>query len=254
MGRTIVFIHGAWMTAQSWETFRRPFEDAGYMVLTPTWPGMEGRSAEELRDDPPEGFGALSVGEIVDHLEDYVEALSEKPVILGHSFGGLFTQMLLDRGMGRAGVVLTPVPIAGLLPGLTTLRFALPGLLRGWSRPYLMDFDLFCERFANGAPPEQQDEAYERFCVPVPSRILYQVGLGLGTGIRPDRRRQPLLVVGGGRDRAVSPGRAHAAYARQSHSRAPTDYLWFPEASHFLIAEPGFEAIAEAAIDWLARL
>lgn len=254
--RTIVFIHGAWMTSESWETFRRPFEDAGYMVLTPTWPGLDTAPAEELRIHPAKGFGSLSVGRIVDHLEAYVGALAEKPVILGHSFGGLFTQLLLDRGLGRAGVAINPVPIGGLVPGPATLSFALPAIARpaGWSRPYLFSYETFGEKFANGAPPELQAEAWDRFVVPTPGRIIHQAALWLGTWVDPRRRFQPLLITSGGRDRAVSPYLSHAAYEKQSRSKARTDHVLFPEASHFLIAEPGWEDVAKTALEWIERL
>ncbi len=255
-GKTIVFIHGAWMTAQSWETFRRPFEDAGYMVLTPTWPGLDTALAFELRQRPPKGFGSLSVGRIVDHLEAYIEGLSEKPIILGHSFGGLFTQLLLDRGLGRAGIAINPVPIAGLVPGPVSLSFALPAIARlgGWSRPYMFSFDRFCSRFANEAPEELQHEAFDRYAVPAPGMIIHQAALGLGTGVSPKRRFQPLLITSGGRDRAVSPYLSHAAYLKQRTSKARTDHRLFPEASHFLIAEPGWEEVAQTSLDWIGSL
>jgi pimeloyl-ACP methyl ester carboxylesterase len=255
-GRTIVFIHGAWMTAQSWETFRQPFEAAGYMVLTPTWPGLDTAPAEDLRDQPPPGFGSLSVGRIVDHLEDYIEALSDKPIILGHSFGGLFTQLLLDRGLGRAGIAINPVQIAGVVPGPVSLSFALPAIARvaGWSRPYLFSYDVFCRQFANGAPPDQQRDAWERYVVPAPGRIIHQAALWLGTGVKPKRRFQPLLITSGGRDRAVSPYLSHAAYVKQSQCKARTDHRLFPQASHYLIAEPGWEEVADTALAWIRGL
>ena len=97
-GRSLGLIHGAWVTAQSWDTFRQPFEAAGYTVHTPTWPMLEGRSARELNESPPSGFGALTTGSIVDRLQAFITTLPDAPLIVGHSFGGLFTQMLLDRG------------------------------------------------------------------------------------------------------------------------------------------------------------
>lgn len=255
-GKTIVFLHGAWMTAASWETFRRPFEAEGYTVLTPTWPGLGCAPAEHLRRAPPAGFGRLSIGRIVDHLQGYIETLPEKPLILGHSFGGLFTQLLLDRGVGRAGVAIDPVPIGGLVPGPVTLAFALPAIARinGWNRPYLFSFETFCRQFANAAPPDLQRDAYDRFAVPTPGRIIHQAAFWLGTWVDPRRRTQPLLITSGGEDRAVSPYLSHAAYRRQKASPARTDHRLFPKASHFLIAEPGWDEVAGTALEWLEEL
>lgn len=107
-GKTVVLIHGLWVTAASWNTFRQPWEAAGYTVHTPTWSVLVGRSAAELNADPPAGLGSLSVGRIVDDLQVFIEALAPSPdgppLLVGHSFGGLFVQMLLDRGVGRAGI------------------------------------------------------------------------------------------------------------------------------------------------------
>ena len=107
-GRPLVLVHGAWVTAESWDTFRQPFDAAGYTVHTPTWPMLGGRSAGQLNENPPPGFGALTTGAIVDHLQAFIATLPEAPLLVGHSFGGLFTQMLLDR-LTRFGELLLPI-------------------------------------------------------------------------------------------------------------------------------------------------
>lgn len=150
-----MLIHGAWVTAQSLDTFRQPFEAAGYMVHTPTWPMLEGRSARELNESPPPGLGKLTTGAIVDHLQAFIATLPDAPLLVGHSFGGLFTQMLLDRGVGRAGVAINPVPIGGIVPRPTSLTAVLPAVARwnGWNRSYAMSRQVWSDRFANTAPP-----------------------------------------------------------------------------------------------------
>ena len=255
-GKTVVFVHGAWVTADSWAPFKARFEAAGYTVHTPTWPHLEGRTAAELNAHPPEGFGGLTVGAILDHLQAFIETLPEPPLLVGHSFGGMFVQKLLDRGLGHAGVALNPVLIGGIVPGLTTLGAALPILLRpgGWTRPYAFSPARYARRYANGAPPAQQASSYGDYIIPAPGRIFYQAASWIGTGIDPRRRTQPLLISAGDADRLVTPYLSRAAYEIQRRSKARTDYVMFPGRSHLLIAEPGWDEVADYALAWAAGL
>jgi pimeloyl-ACP methyl ester carboxylesterase len=259
--KTIVLIHGAWVTGPSWDTFRKPFENAGYEVLVPTWPshiGADGEplSAGAINKTPPKTLGALKIQTIVDHLYNYIDALPEKPIIVGHSFGGLYTQLLLDRGAGVAGVAINPAPIGGIVPGLTALIGIGPAVLRlnGWNRPYTMSRHIWRTRFAGTAPVELADAAYDSFVIPTSGRILHQAALWLGTRITPERRTQPLLITGSDKDLLISPYLSRSAFNIQKRSPARTDYVEFKGLSHFLIAEPGYEGVAKAVLDWLKTL
>ena len=256
MDRAIVLVHGAWVTPDFWEPFRRPFEAAGYTVHAPAWPLIGGSSALEINSDPPPGFGSLTVGRIADSYERFIRALDRPPILIGHSFGGLIVQLLLDRGLGAAGVALNPAPIRGALPGPGALRAIAPIVFRrnGWNRPYAFTRDRFGRLFANAAPADLVDQAFDSFVVPAPGRIFHQAALGLGTAVSPARRRQPLLISGGGSDRLISPRLSRAAYLIQRRSPAPTDYVCFPGRSHFLTNEPGWEEVADSALDWIRRL
>lgn len=256
MTKTIVLVHGAWVTPASWDTFRQPFEAAGYTVHAPAWPFVEGRSAAELNVEPPAGLGSLTVGKIADKYQAFVATLPEAPILVGHSFGGLLVQMLLDRGVGAAGVALNPAPIGGIAPGPSALRAIAPILLRptAWRKPYRFTRRRFAQLFANGASEAAAGRAYDRFVIPAPGMIFHQAAFWLGTRVRPDRRRQPLLITGGDEDRLVSPYLSRAAYRRQLRSPAFTDYVEFPGRSHFLIAEPGWETVAASALSWIENL
>ena len=251
----VVFVHGLWVTAASWSPFAEPWRAAGYEVHTPEWPVIEGLSVAELRDAPPAALGSLSIETVVDRMAAYIQGLDRPPLLVGHSFGGLFIQLLLDRGLGRAGVALNPAPIAGVVPGWLTLSAAAPAILRpqGWRRPYALSRELWAERYANAAPPALQAETWEQYVVPTSGRIIHQAALWRGTGVDPRRRRQPLLITAGDRDRLVTPYLSRAAFNIQSRSPAPTDFLDFPGRSHLLIAEPGWEEVARACIAWDAR-
>ena len=254
--KTIVFFHGAWVTPASWGAFVEPFRAAGYTVHTPAWPGLGDRSAAEINADLPPDWGSLTVGRIADHFQAFIEALPEAPILVGHSFGGLIVQMLLDRGVGVAGVALNPVLIGGIVPGPTTLGFALPILLRwnGWNRPWSHSRESWADRLANGAPPEQQRESYDTYVIPAPGRIFYQAAFWAGTFIKPKRRTAPLLITGGGADRLVTPYLSHEAWQIQRGSKAQTRYKFFEGRSHLLCAEPGWEEVAEVCLTWIGRL
>ncbi|MEP7240895.1 MAG: alpha/beta hydrolase [Devosia sp.] len=250
---TVVFIHGAWMAPASWDRFKSAFTAAGYRALTPAWPYMD-RPVAELRASPDPRFGRLSVGEITDHYEDLIRSLPEKPLLVGHSFGGLIVQMLLDRGIGAAGVALDPGPIAGVVPDPTSLGAALPVVLRwnGWSTPFMLSRQSFAARFANTVPPVELAPYYDAFVVPAPGRIFYQAALMSGTRVDPARRKAPLLITSGTEDRTVAPPLARQAYGIQKRSPARTDFLSFPGRSHFLCVEAGWEEVAGKSIEWAA--
>lgn len=247
-----MFIPGAWMTPGCWDDFRKPFEAAGYTVHTPSWPTLDSDSPAKLRDEPPEALGSLSVGQIVSHMASVIADLPEPPLIVGHSFGGLFTQLLLSRNLGAAGITLDPAPIAGVIPGPISLSAAAPVLFRwnGWNRPFLISRTAFARTFANTIPPEAQQEAYDRLVVPTSGRIFFQAAAGIGTAARPKHRSKPLLITVGEKDRTVSPYVARAAAAHQRSSPAPTTFKEFAGRSHFLIAEPGWDEVADYCVSW----
>jgi pimeloyl-ACP methyl ester carboxylesterase len=253
--RTVVFVHGLWVTADSWSTFRQPWEAAGYSVLTPTWRPLAGLAAAGINGTIPADLGGLSITTIVDDLQAFIGRLEAPPLLVGHSFGGLFVQLLLDRGVGRAGIAINPAPIGGIVPGFWTLRAALRVILRrnGWNRPYALTRQLWSERYANAAPAALRDEAFDNYVIPTSGRAIHQAAFWIKTRVRPERRRQPLLITESDRDRLVTPYLSRSAWRIQSRSPARTDFQTFPGRSHLLIAEPGWEEVATHALAWADR-
>src|SRR3954469_16845305 len=172
-----MLIHGAWLSARSWESFAGYFDRRGFAVSAPEWPRKHG-DVEELREHAEELAG-LGLTEIVDHYEGLIQALDEPPVLIGHSFGGLIVELLLDRGLGRAGVALSPAPPKGILVlPFSSLKAASPALAHPSTRHGIVTLTLeelpygFVKRFS----PEQAAAAYERYAVPETGRIFYEAG------------------------------------------------------------------------------
>lgn len=250
---TIVLVHGAWMTPASWDNFRKPFEAVGYTVHTPGWPLLDsGKSAAELRANPPAGLGSLTAGAIADHVARFIDKLPEKPLIIGHSMGGLITQLLLDRGHGVAGVLIDSGPVAGIIPDPISLAAAFPVLARwnAWNRPYTLSRAQFDAKFANTAPPALRAEAYEKYMVPTSGRLFAQAATGIGTRINAKTRTQPVLVTAGEKDLTAAPALSRKIFRKHQQSAARTDFVEFPGVSHFLVGEPGYEKVAAYIIDW----
>ena len=251
----VVLIPGAWMSPECWDLFRTVYEKAGYTVVAPAWPYLD-KPAAELRANPPDALGSLTVGAIADHFEKIIRALPVQPLLIGHSFGGLFVQLLLDRGAGAAGVAVDPAPVGGVIPGPVSLAAAFPAIARwkGWSRPFTISRAGFASSFANTIDAQAQKLAYDKLVVPTSGRIFYQAAAGVGTFVKPKLRKQALLITVGEKDRTVTPYVARATYNKQKASPAKTDFKEFPGRSHFLIAEPGWEEVANYTLDWAQNL
>jgi pimeloyl-ACP methyl ester carboxylesterase len=252
MSKTIVLIHGAWLTPAGWGPFRTRYESKGYKVIAPPWPLLDGTVAE-LRRAPKDELRKLTITRIVDHYDRLIRGLSEAPIIIGHSYGGLFAQLLLDRGLGAAGVALDPAPIRGVIPRPRTLASSLPVFRtwRSWDRVLTMTFDQFATNFAQTLPQKEKRPTYDKFIVPAPGRLYWQGALGVGTGIHAKNAyRAPLLLIAGGDDRIVVPAMVTATYKAQRRAASRTELKLFPGRSHFLFAEPGWEEVADFALDW----
>ena len=173
--RTIVLIHGLWMTALSWEHWVEFYERQGYNVIARSWPGME-RSIEELRRDPS-GIATLGITEIVDHYESIIAGLAEPPIIMGHSFGGLVIQILLDRGLGTAGVAIASAPVKGVLfLPFSTVKITFPAVINPANnhRAVPLTPEQFHYAFTNTLSEDESLEVYERYAVPGPDHVLFQ--------------------------------------------------------------------------------
>jgi pimeloyl-ACP methyl ester carboxylesterase len=254
----LMLIHGAWLSARSWETYADYFGKRGFAVSAPEWPRKQG-DVEELRKTAEETAG-LGVREIVDHYEQQIRALEQPPVLVGHSYGGLFVELLLDRGLGRAGVALSPAPPKGILVlPFSTLKAASPALAHPskWHGVVTLTLEEFTYGFVNTFSPEEAAAAYERYAVPETGQIFYEAGFAnfhlhppTAVDFKNDRRA-PLLIVGADEDHTVPASLSKAQYKRYERSPVKTDYLEFAGRPHLHMAAPDWQEVAEAIDSWL---
>ena len=254
---TIVLIHGLWMTPRSWEKWIERYESRGHTVIAPSWPGLEGE-VEALRSDPTP-LTRLDAGKILGHYERIIRELDSPPIVMGHSFGGAFTQVLNDRGLGAASVSIDGATVRGILDlPLSTLRstFHVLGnpLNRGKAVPFSEKH--FRYAFGNTLTEEQSREAWQRYSVPAAARVLFDgamVNFDPRTPLRVDFEkddRPPLLFIGGGQDHVVPAKVSRKMAAKYGKSNAVTEYREFPDRSHFTAGEPGWEEVADLALSW----
>jgi len=254
----LMFVHGAWLASNSWDTFAEYFESRGYAVSAPEWPRKEGDVAE-LREDAEEIKG-LGLTEIVDHYEGQIRALPSPPFLIGHSFGGLIVELLLDRGLGRAGVAMSPAPPKGILVlPFSSLKAAAPALAHPSTRMGVVELTLeeFTYGFVNTSTPEEAAEAYERYYVPETGHIFYEAGfanfhLHPPTEVHFKRaERAPLLIVGAEKDHTVPASLSHKQYGKYEKSDAQTDYIEFAGRPHLMMIDEGWEEVAAGIESWV---
>jgi pimeloyl-ACP methyl ester carboxylesterase len=255
---TVVLIHGLWMTTRSWEHWVPHLESRGCDVVLRGWPGLE-QEVEDLRADPSPIAG-IGLTEIVDHYEAIIRGLDRPPVIIGHSFGGLITQLLLDRGLGAAGVTLGSAPPKGVLVlPYSTLRSAWPALRNpaNLKKTTPLSPAQFHYRFTNHLDEAASRAVYDRYYIPGVARLLFQAGLAnftpaAASTIDYGRDRAPLLIVGGGCDHISPPAVNKSIAKHQGRSPAPTELRLLPNRTHWMAGEDGWEEIADLALDWAA--
>ena len=254
---TLLLIHGLWMTPRSWDGFRSFFTERHYRVLTPAWPRMEG-GVEEIRSNPAPLAG-LGLREIADHYAKIIRSLDEPPILIGHSMGGLVVQILLDRGLGAVGVSIDGTAPRGVfrLP-ISVLKAASPVLsnpLNYWRCP-MLTFTQFKYAFANVATESDARAAYERDVIPGPGRPIFEAAsanFNPWTAAKVDHRnnhRAPLLLITGDKDNLVPSVLNRINYKLYQRSAARTDFKEFPGRSHLIVAQNGWEEVAEFALAW----
>jgi pimeloyl-ACP methyl ester carboxylesterase len=260
-GRTpVVFVHGLWLLPSSWDRWRTVFEAAGYATLAPGWPDDPETVAEG--NASPEVFAGKSIKEVADHFDAVIQKLDAKPAIVGHSFGGLMTQILAGRGLSAASVAIDPAPFRGVLPlPISALRSASPVLSnplnRGRAVP--LTYEQFRYAFANAVSEDEAKELYATFAVPAPGEPLFQAALANfnpWTEAKVDTKnpsRGPLLILDGELDHTVPWAIANASYNQQKRNEGVTEILKVAGRGHALTIDSGWREVADVALAFVQR-
>ena len=256
----VVFIHGLWVLPSSWAKWADFFEQAGLAPLTPDWPD-DTATVEEARANP-KVFARKNLKQIADHTTAVIKALDRKPVIIGHSTGGLLAQMLAGRGLSAATVAIDPGPFRGVLPlPVSELRVAGPFLVNPLTRgrAITLTFDQFKYGWANALDEQEATELYNTFHVAASGIALTQMGnanLNPWTEAKVNTKnpdRGPLLIIEGEKDHTVPWAIANAAYKRQRRNPGVTEIVKIPNRGHALTIDHGWREVAETALTFLKR-
>jgi non-heme chloroperoxidase len=257
----VVFIHGLWLLPSSWDNWARRFEEAGYAAVTPSWPD-DPETVDEARAHP-EVLAGKTLAQIADHVAEVIQALDFKPVVMGHSTGGLLAQMIADRGLSAATVAIDPGPFRGVLPlPVSSLRSAAPVLAnpRNRSRAVTLTLDQFKYGWANALSDDEAQKLYDSYHVAAPGVALMQMA---NANINPrteakldpaNPKRGPLLIIDGEKDHTVPWAIANAAYKRQRRNTAVTEIAKIPNRGHSLTIDHGWREVADSALEFVQRV
>lgn len=260
-GRTpVVFIHGLWLHASSWQPWMDLFSAHGYAPVAPGWPG-EPTTVEEARENAAAVAG-IGIDDITAHYADIIGTLPEKPVIIGHSFGGLITQKLMGVGVGRVGVAIDPAQIKGVKPlPFAQLRSGFPVLGNPGNKKKSVSLtaNQFRYGFGNALSEEESHELFDRWTIPSPGRPLFEAAFANFTHHSPaavdtgNNSRGPLLLVSGQRDHTVPDVVTRAAFKLYGDSTATTELKQFADRGHSLTIDHGWSQVADYVLEWVAR-
>jgi non-heme chloroperoxidase len=257
----VVFIHGLWLLPSSWANWADVFNQAGYAPLTPDWPD-DPETVEEARANP-DVFAKKTLGQVADHTTEIINALGNKPAVIGHSTGGLLAQMLAGKGLSVATVAVDPGVFRGVLPlPASVLKGVGPFLLdpRTRGRALTLTFDQFKYAWANALDDEEAKELYDTFHVACSGISLVQMGnanLNPWTEAKVNTKnpdRGPLLIIDGEKDHTVPWSIANAAYKRQKHNPGVTEIVKIPNRGHSLTIDHGWHEVAQTALNFLKRV
>jgi pimeloyl-ACP methyl ester carboxylesterase len=231
------------------------FEIKGYNTIAPPWPFKDGTAAE-LRARQPDGdrdLAELTLAHLEDHYINIIKSFPEKPIVIGHSLGGLITQVIVNRDFASAGVAIHSVPPQGVIPyefsflkgGWKSL-----GILTDTEKTYLMSFKDWQYAFVNEMPLEVQKETYEKFTIPE-SKTVARGGLGVAAKIDFEKSHAPLLLTSGSIDNIIPPHLNHRNYEKYEKNDSILDYKEFPGRNHFVLGQPTWKEDADYIINWL---
>lgn len=257
---SVVFVHGLWLHQTSWLEWENTFREAGYDTSAPGWPG-EPDTVEAARANP-DALADEGIEDIVEHYRAVIGRLARKPILVGHSFGGLFVEKLLGEDLAVAAIAIDAAQIKGVLrTPLSALRATLPVFKNPANkhRTVTLTPDQFRYAFGNAVSEEESNQLYDRWAVPGPARPLFEAAMANFSLHAPSRvatenaERGPLLLIMGGEDHTVPESITKATAKKYRHSPAETDTIEFTDRGHSLTIDGGWREVADASLTWLEK-
>jgi non-heme chloroperoxidase len=259
-GQAVLFIHGLWLLPSSWERWATLFQGAGYSVLTPGWPD-DPESVQEANAEP-DVFAHKTIGQVADHFSELVGDLKVKPAVIGHSLGGLVTEIIAGRGLAAVSIAISPAPFRGVLPlPISELRSSAPVLRNpaNRNRAVPLTYEQFRYAFANAVSEDEARQLYDTFAVPTPGAPLFQsasANLNPWTEAKVNTRnpdRGPLLIISGQNDHTVPWAVANASFKKEKRNEGVTEIVNIPDRGHSLTIDGGWKTVAETALTFVQR-
>ena len=253
--KNIVFITGAFVSSDCWNDWKIYFEQQGYNTIVPAWPYKDAPACTLRQRHPDADVAGQRLANLTAYFENIVKELPEKPILIGHSMGGLITQLLLQKDMAAAGIA-----IHSLQPqGIFTFKFsfykagwAALGFFTDTKKTYLMSFPEWQYAFTNGMPYEEQKEAYYNLLVPE-SKLLIRDATTNAAKVDFTRPHAPLLFLSGSTDRFIPASLNYTNYKKYTHRESVTAYKEFAGRNHFVLGQPGWKEHADFILNWLTK-
>lgn len=260
MTTPVIFIHGLWLHASSWDPWVNLFNEAGYFATAPGWPGDRETVADSRAH--ADDIGDHGIDDVVEHYAAIIGDLDTPPILIGHSFGGMIAQKLLGQDLGVAAVAIDAAQIKGVLPlPLSALKATLPVFKNPGNRHRAVSLtaEQFRFAFTNAVSEEESQQLFDAYTIPAPGKPLFEAA---AANFNPhsaakvnteNENRGPLLLISGGLDNTVPEVVTRATLKQYRHSDAVTDFLEFPDRSHSLTIDSGWREIADTCLAWLQK-
>ncbi|SHL96663.1 alpha/beta hydrolase [Chitinophaga sp. CF418] len=250
--KTILFITGAYVSHACWDKWRLYFEGHGYNTIAPPWPCKDADAVTLRKRHPYKALAAVSMYDIIDHYNAIIRKLPERPILIGHSFGGLFAQVLLNRGVAAAAVAIHAVPPQGVIPyelNFLKSNAATLGFFTSINKTFLMSFSKWRFAFTNGMPRQIQESSYEEMVIPE-SKKAARGGLTKAAYVDFKKEHEPLLLLAGTQDQCIPAHLCKRVYERYKSKNSITDFV-LKDRNHFVLGQPTWKEDAGYILNWL---